>query len=81
VLVEGGGRVLGEAFDRRLINRVVFYMAPVFLGGPVPAVGGRGVSAPEFAPSLEEVEYRTLGPDIRISGKVVYPPKIAKASP
>ena len=44
VLVEGGARVLGEAFDRSLVDEVCFYLAPMLAGGPVPAVGGRGAA-------------------------------------
>ncbi len=44
VLLEGGARALGEAFDRSLVDEVCFYLAPMLTGGPVPAVGGRGVS-------------------------------------
>ncbi len=71
VLIEGGGRTLGEAFDRELVNRAVFYVAPVILGGPVPAVGGRGAASPEAGYELAGVTYCQIGPDIRISGEVI----------
>ncbi|MEX1120045.1 MAG: bifunctional diaminohydroxyphosphoribosylaminopyrimidine deaminase/5-amino-6-(5-phosphoribosylamino)uracil reductase RibD [Terrimicrobiaceae bacterium] len=70
VLIEGGGRTLGEAFDRKVVDRVVFYVAPVIFGGGTPAVGGRGAASPELGGMLEEVDYRCVGPDIRISGRV-----------
>ena len=70
VLIEGGGRTLGEAFDRGLVDRVVFYIAPVLLGGPVPAVGGRGAGAIADGLPLENVSYRVTGGDIRIEGDV-----------
>ncbi len=70
VLIEGGGRTLGEAFDRKLVDRVVFYVAPVIFGGGIPAVGGRGAATPDLGGLLEDVEYRCVGPDIRISGQV-----------
>ncbi len=71
VLIEGGGRTLGEAFDRKLVDRAVFYVAPVIFGGGTPAVGGRGAASPELGGLLEDVEYHCVGPDIRISGRVV----------
>lgn len=71
VLIEGGGRTLGEAFDRKLVDRVVFYVAPVIFGGGTPAVGGRGAVSPELGGLLEDVEYQGLGPDIKISGRVI----------
>lgn len=71
VLIEGGGRTLGEAFDRGLVHRAVFYVAPVFMGGPVPAVGGRGCARPEEGWRLDEPEYQIVGGCVRISGRVV----------
>ena len=69
VLVEGGGHTLGEAFDRNLVDRAVFYLAPVLTGGPVVAVGGIGASSNEW--SLEKPCYRVTGGDLRIEGAVV----------
>ena len=73
VLLEGGGRVLGEAFDRRLVDRVQFYVAPLLCGGPVPAVGGRGVGATAEAPLLRNPRYDRIGSDLRITAEVEYP--------
>ena len=73
VLLEGGGRVLGEAFDRRLVDRVQFYVAPLLCGGPVPAVGGRGVGATAEAPLLRNPRYDRIGSDLRLMAEVEYP--------
>ncbi len=73
VLLEGGGRVLGDAFDRRLVDRVQFYLAPLLCGGPVPAVGGRGVGATLEAPRLRDPRYEKIGGDLRLTGEVEYP--------
>jgi diaminohydroxyphosphoribosylaminopyrimidine deaminase/5-amino-6-(5-phosphoribosylamino)uracil reductase len=72
VLLEGGGHTLGEAFDARLVNHAMFYMAPQILGGPVPAVGGLGVSDAGSAPKLKTARYTRLGNDVLISGDVDY---------
>ncbi len=69
VLIEGGMRVLGEAFDRRLVDEVRFYLAPILCGGPVLAVGGRGVGATAEAPQLTDISYRKIGGDLCLSGK------------
>lgn len=71
ILVEGGARVLGEAFDRRLVDEVCFYMAPLVTGGPTPTVGGLGVKDNESAIRLDQTEFRRVGPDVRLTGKVV----------
>jgi diaminohydroxyphosphoribosylaminopyrimidine deaminase / 5-amino-6-(5-phosphoribosylamino)uracil reductase len=71
VLVEGGARVLGEAFDRSLVDEVYFYLAPMLAGGPVPAVGGRGSADVEHAIHLSEPLFKRIGPDVRLTGAVV----------
>ena len=73
VLLEGGGRVLGEAFDRRLVDRVQFYVAPLLAGGPVAAVGGRGVGATAEAPQLRNPRYDRIGSGLRLTAVVGYP--------
>ena len=73
VLIEGGGRVLGEAFDRRLVDRVRCYVAPLLCGGPVPAIGGRGVGATADAPLLRNPRYDKIGSDLRLTAEVEYP--------
>ena len=79
VLLEGGGRVLGEAFDRRLVDRVQFYVAPLLCAGPVPAVGGRGVGATVEAPLLRNPRYDRIGGDLRLTAEVDYPGVLSAA--
>lgn len=70
VLVEGGARVLGEAFDRGLVDEVCFYMAPLISGGPTPTVGGRGVGETASAIRLEASHFQRIGSDVRLTGRV-----------
>jgi len=70
-LIEGGGEVLGQAFDKRLVDEVVFYIAPILAGGPKLAVGGQGAGATVDSIRLEQIAYRRIGSDIRVSGKVL----------
>jgi len=67
VLIEGGGRTHGEAFDCGLVDRVVFYVAPVLLGGNTPAVGGRGKNNIQLA----KPDYKKVGADLRIKAEVL----------
>ena len=67
VLIEGGGRTHGEAFDQGLVDRVVFYVASVLLGGNTPAVGGRGKNDIQLANPL----YKKVGADLRIEAEVL----------
>jgi diaminohydroxyphosphoribosylaminopyrimidine deaminase/5-amino-6-(5-phosphoribosylamino)uracil reductase len=70
VLIEGGARVLGEAFDRELVDEVCFYLAPMLIGGPVPVTGGRGAGSNAEAIRLENPVYRRIGQDVKLTGQV-----------
>ena len=65
VLIEGGGKTLGEAFRRKLVDEVRFFIAPVIQGGSVPAVSSLISSA-----HLTDTSYTKIGSDVMISGKV-----------
>jgi diaminohydroxyphosphoribosylaminopyrimidine deaminase/5-amino-6-(5-phosphoribosylamino)uracil reductase len=71
VLIEGGGQVLGDAFDRRLVDEVHFYLAPILSGGP-KVIAGRGVGSTEESFLLSQVQYERLGDDIHVAGLVQY---------
>ncbi|MBD3674306.1 MAG: bifunctional diaminohydroxyphosphoribosylaminopyrimidine deaminase/5-amino-6-(5-phosphoribosylamino)uracil reductase RibD [Planctomycetaceae bacterium] len=53
VLIEGGGSLLGDFFDRRLIDAVHVFLAPKLLGGfsAVTPVGGGGL---EQVPQIDQ---------------------------
>ena len=68
VLIEGGGEVLGEALDRRLIDKVQIYLGPILTGGPVVAFGGNGANATANAEKLERVSFGRIGQCVRVTG-------------
>jgi diaminohydroxyphosphoribosylaminopyrimidine deaminase/5-amino-6-(5-phosphoribosylamino)uracil reductase len=72
VLVEGGSRVLGAAFDAGLVDRVAAFIAPKVAGGAdaVTAVGGGGIARIADAYALRDVRVRRLGADTLIEGDV-----------
>jgi diaminohydroxyphosphoribosylaminopyrimidine deaminase/5-amino-6-(5-phosphoribosylamino)uracil reductase len=74
VLIEGGGDVLGQALDARLVDKAQIYLAPVLTGGPVTAFAGRGASSTRTSASLTEVRYEKIDGDICISGCIGYEP-------
>jgi diaminohydroxyphosphoribosylaminopyrimidine deaminase/5-amino-6-(5-phosphoribosylamino)uracil reductase len=73
VLIEGGGRVLGEAFDRRLVQRVHFYVAPLLCGGPDVVFGGRGADSTATSAMIRNPRYEKMGDNLRLTGEVEYP--------
>ena len=68
VMFEGGGQVLGQALDARLIDKVQIYLGPILTGGPVIAFSGRGAGTTQNAASLERVSYTRLGQNVLITG-------------
>jgi diaminohydroxyphosphoribosylaminopyrimidine deaminase / 5-amino-6-(5-phosphoribosylamino)uracil reductase len=68
VLIEGGGEVLGEALDKRLIDKFQIYLGPVLTGGAVVAFPGTGAGNSANALRLREIEYEQIGQTVSISG-------------
>ncbi|MGH8092185.1 MAG: bifunctional diaminohydroxyphosphoribosylaminopyrimidine deaminase/5-amino-6-(5-phosphoribosylamino)uracil reductase RibD [Chthoniobacterales bacterium] len=68
VLLEGGGEVLGQAFDGQLVDKVQFYLAPLFTGGPVPAVAGKGAASTVAGAHLAKVHFEKVGRDLVVTG-------------
>lgn len=70
VLIEGGGTILGEAIDRRLIQRVQFYLAPLLCGGP-QVIGGLGAGSTAESLALKNVRYTRIDDDLVLTADTV----------
>lgn len=70
VLIEGGGDVLGAAFDQKRVDRVEFFYAPLLAGGDKPAVAGLGVGENLEGIRLIAPIFRKSGPDIHLSARI-----------
>ena len=68
VVIEGGGEVLAQALDARLIDKVQLYLGPILSGGPVIAFPGRGAENTANALRLRCVSYRQIGRSVCITG-------------
>jgi diaminohydroxyphosphoribosylaminopyrimidine deaminase/5-amino-6-(5-phosphoribosylamino)uracil reductase len=68
VLVEGGGEILGQALDQRLVDKVQLYLGAVLTGGPIVAFPGMGAGSTEQALRLERVRYERIGQDVCVTG-------------
>src|SRR5437868_14240045 len=64
IMIEGGGDTLGDVLEHRLIDKVQIYVAPVIVGGGVPAFSGRGVEVTAEAAHLRRVKFEKIGPDV-----------------
>lgn len=68
VLIEGGGDILGQALDRRLIDKVYIYIAPVLTAGPTTAFAGMGAGSTQDAAGICRICYEKMGADICVIG-------------
>jgi diaminohydroxyphosphoribosylaminopyrimidine deaminase / 5-amino-6-(5-phosphoribosylamino)uracil reductase len=70
LLIEGGSSMHGSAFDQRLVDKVVAFIAPRIIGGiEAPgAVGGHGVDLLSDAHAMHDVEVRRCDGDVVVSG-------------
>jgi diaminohydroxyphosphoribosylaminopyrimidine deaminase/5-amino-6-(5-phosphoribosylamino)uracil reductase len=65
LLVEGGGEVLTEALQKKLVNEVAFFIAPAVMG-----TWPRALRKLDGVRRLREVSYRQVGPDLLCRGLV-----------
>jgi diaminohydroxyphosphoribosylaminopyrimidine deaminase/5-amino-6-(5-phosphoribosylamino)uracil reductase len=75
VLIEGGAGLAWGALQAQVVDRCLFFYAPIIIGGAgAPSgVGGLGISNLDEAPRLVDVKALKVGPDILLDGRVVYP--------
>lgn len=74
VLLEGGAAVAAAFLNAKLLDKVLFTIAPKLLGGreaPSP-IGGAGLDRVEDAFRLRDVSVRQSGPDMVYEGYVEY---------
>jgi diaminohydroxyphosphoribosylaminopyrimidine deaminase/5-amino-6-(5-phosphoribosylamino)uracil reductase len=77
VLLEGGAKLLGNAFDASLIDHVAAFIAPKLVGGaaaPSP-IQGQGIARMREALSLQCLRSRQIGEDILIEGDLPHDPQ------
>lgn len=68
LMIEGGGVILGAAFDAGVVDEVWAFVAPMIMGGGRRAIGGAGPEALKDAMSLSHITTEQLGPDLLIRG-------------
>jgi diaminohydroxyphosphoribosylaminopyrimidine deaminase/5-amino-6-(5-phosphoribosylamino)uracil reductase len=75
LLLEGGGTLAWDFFAERAVDRVAWFVAPKLLGGNAAGpLAGAGVASIPEAFTLEDMRTETSGPDLLVTGRVVYPP-------
>jgi diaminohydroxyphosphoribosylaminopyrimidine deaminase / 5-amino-6-(5-phosphoribosylamino)uracil reductase len=67
VLVEGGPTLAGAFLRAGVIDRILAYVAPILLGGPISAVDDVGVLSIAHAQRWRFDGIEPIGPDLRLS--------------
>ena len=67
VLVEGGPTLAGAFLRAGVVHRILAYVAPILLGGPVTAVDDVGVASIASALRWHYDDVQRIGPDVLLS--------------
>ncbi|HKV19945.1 MAG TPA: bifunctional diaminohydroxyphosphoribosylaminopyrimidine deaminase/5-amino-6-(5-phosphoribosylamino)uracil reductase RibD [Mycobacterium sp.] len=67
VLIEGGPTLAGAFLRAGVINRILAYIAPILLGGPITAIDDVGVLSIAHAQRWQFDGIEPIGPDILLS--------------
>ena len=72
LLIEGGSRVLASAFNRAVVDKVLFFYAPKILGGDdgIPICSGKGAAQMNKCIMINDISVHRLGDDVLIEGYV-----------
>ncbi len=72
LLIEGGGTTHASAFDAKVVDKVVFFVAPKIAGGrdAITPVEGSGVATMDEAIALEGMHATAVGEDLLIEAYV-----------
>ncbi|HUT09731.1 MAG TPA: bifunctional diaminohydroxyphosphoribosylaminopyrimidine deaminase/5-amino-6-(5-phosphoribosylamino)uracil reductase RibD [Thermoguttaceae bacterium] len=75
LLVEGGGRLLGSLLDARAIDEVHVFIAGKLVGGAAAGspIAGEGVERMSEALALRAPEWRQVGTDVYLHGRILVP--------
>ena len=67
VLIEGGPTLAGAFLRAGVINRILAYVAPILLGGPITAIDDVGVLSIAHAQRWQFDAIEPIGPDLLLS--------------
>ena len=73
VLIEGGGAVVGEALQRGLVNKMMIYTAPKFMGEGLQSLRGLKSWSLKDLVTLKSMSVDKIGEDILIQGYPRHP--------
>ncbi len=70
LMIEGGSSLSASALSEGIVDKVMFFISPMIIGGidSVPSVGGRSPLLLKDAVKIKEIRVRRLGDDILLEG-------------
>lgn len=68
VMIEGGGGLIGSAFDAGIVDKIAFFIAPKIIGGQGVSIGGAGIESIAQSMHLEKFEIVKVGEDFMLLG-------------
>ena len=74
ILVEGGGELIGSLFDNKLVDRIMFFVAPKIIGGKtaVSSVEGQGNDLLYHSAKINNLTVKQISCDYLFDGEVEY---------
>ena len=71
ILLEGGGNLNFSMLNGKLVDKVLFFIAPKFIGGKaLSPVSGQGIKNMKDAIKLRDLQVEKMGPDVFVSGYI-----------
>jgi len=72
VLVEGGGELAGSLFKDRLVDKALFFVGPILVGGrdAPTSVGGSGIERIKDAVRLKDIKLKRIKEDLLVEADV-----------
>jgi len=68
ILIEGGAELNAEAIKEGIVDKVLFFISPQFIGKGLSALGDLGIAKVDRSIKLNKLDYRKVGRDILIEG-------------
>ncbi len=69
ILIEGGGKLAASFIKARMVNKAVFVLAPMLIGGcGTPMIGDLGIDDLREAPKFKNVKWNQLGNEMIFTG-------------
>jgi diaminohydroxyphosphoribosylaminopyrimidine deaminase/5-amino-6-(5-phosphoribosylamino)uracil reductase len=74
IMIEGGSFINASALSSKIVDKVLFFIAPGIMGGKdsVTSVGGKSLQKLGRACAIKDLEVKTIGEDLLVEGYVSY---------